>query len=294
MFSFRSGSIRVLTNALNKGSVANMTTKRNVFFLTTAVLLLSLFVTAQEPPPMPSKTKEEPAPGLPLQEQKPQTPSPVPLQLVRLELSFDSGRYYQVVRKGERQPLILCRIVTQGEGTLRGVWTVDDQVVLPLQHTVSGFQDIRLSSEKLPRLPLTDGGMHRVSLNFNENLVNSSLPVLRYFVSIEPPLSALSPESGQVLIVGEDIVLKWTAVKGEYQYQLSLSQTPFQFLSDTQIKWQNPQTEALWTLKTDSLSPGHVYWMIRAVSSTGRFVSASEINYFLLKEPPPTTDEVIK
>jgi len=217
-----------------------------------------------------------------------------PIQLKQLELTFENGRYYQVVKKGERRPQIRCRIVTQGAGTLSGSWMINGQVVLPLQHIVSGFQDTRLPQNKLPSLPINDSGTHHLSLQLTSIQAPTLLPVLRYFVSIEPPLTALSPEEGQPHQLGEEITLKWSAVKGEYQYQLAISQIPFQFLNNNQFVWQEPVSHPEWVLKTDSLSQGQVYWMIRAISSSQRVVSASEINYFILHEKSEPSKEVIK
>lgn len=224
--------------------------------------------------------------------------SPKPIvntpQIIRLELSLGNGQYYQVIKMGEAAPRILCRIITQGQGTLTGVWKLDDQIILPLQLPVSGYQVLRLPQSKLPTLPANNSGIHVVTLQFNDH--GSAIPqiVLRYFISIETPLKAVSPQAGQEIHQGQDIPLQWSAVKGEYQYQVAYSQIPFQFLNDAQIIWHEPISNPEWILNTDAFSLDHVYWMVRAVSSTGRVVSSSEINYFLLSKTPKQAEEVNK
>lgn len=270
-------------------------TEKVVFQILLLILLLTcpnLFSSSAHEPP---KTQEpRPATAPPIQDAKPDTVVSHPLQLLRFELTFENGRYYQVIKKGERPLRLVCRIVAQGQGTMLGMWRIDDHNVLPLQIFVSGFYDRTIPPNKLPVLPSKESGTHSVSLKLKTPQTSSSLPVLRYFVSSETPLKGITPESGLMISRGEDVDLSWTAVKGEYRYQLVVSQTPFQFLKDSQINWQESIPTTEWTLNTDSFSPGHVYWMIRAVSAGGRVVSASEINFFLIKEKPQTAEEVSK
>jgi hypothetical protein len=159
---------------------------------------------------------------------------------------------------------------------------------------VSGFKDIYLTSRQMPTLPAQDSGIHSITLHFASPLLPSALPVLRYFVTIENPLKAISPLSSDAFILGEDVSLQWGSVKGEYQYQVAISQIPFQFLRDNQIIWMPPIVESRYSLNSKQMLAGYVYWLIRAVSSTGRIVSASEINSFLLKEKLSAASDEVK
>lgn len=219
---------------------------------------------------------------------------PTSVQIIKLEITFQNGQYYQVVKKGEQVPRIRCRVLAQGQGTIQGSWSINEHVVLTLQLQINGFQDILLSGRQIPLLPTQDSGVHSITLQFNTPLPPPTLPVLRYFVTTEQPLKALEPLSTQVFILGDDVPLAWSSVKGEYQYQLAISQTPFQFLKDNQIIWMPPMLENRFSLPTKPLIAGYVYWLIRAVSSTGRVVSASEINSFLLKGELSQAPEEVK
>lgn len=276
-----------------------MTASKPFIAFFVSLLIFGLFLLPAYPEDAQEKAKAAPppAPVLPRQEDKSRV-NPESLQLLRLEMTFANGQYYQVVKKGESLPKPLCRIVTQGQGTLTGVWKIDDQVVLPLQLSASGYQDISLPPGKLPTLSTYITGPHHIRLFLDNVHPAGALPVLRYFVSTEAPLKGLVPQQGQQIQLGEEILLKWSSIKGDYQYQVAISQIPFQFLADSQISWgeKTDDPEFPLSLSGDLFSSDYVYWMVRAVSATGRIVSTSEINFFLVTDLPPGqgTEEVVK
>ena len=115
-------------------------------------------------------------------------------QISVLQLRFDDGLSYKVVPVRFTPLTAYVDLKYEGTGLLQAQWLVDGMPFRSISQALPQAQSITLDSGRLPGLPTLLTGMHEVSLRILSPAVGFTIPVIRYFVSLDtgrPPLTGL-------------------------------------------------------------------------------------------------------
>jgi PKD repeat protein len=118
-------------------------------------------------------------------------------QISVLQLRFEDGLSYKVVPARFTPLTAYVDLKYEGTGLFQAQWLVDGMPFRSVSQALSQAQSITLDSGRLPGLPTQLTGMHEVSLRILSPAVGFTIPVIRYFVSMEtgrPPLTGLDLE----------------------------------------------------------------------------------------------------
>lgn len=200
-----------------------------------------------------------------------------------LELAFHGGKYYRVASTKRAHPAYYLKIKAMGRGILKGQWILDGHPAELFQVLLRDGHIAELKGNDVMALPLTGQGMHTLTVEFTNYSFNQRIPIIRYFVTETGAIRILSPEYGGKVDAAKSVTLKWAFPSGigKPDYQLLVSDTPLQFLNDDQMVWKATGSSEEYKLNTQEFKSGTwIYWQVRAMSSTGRVLTMSEIASF--------------
>jgi len=105
-------------------------------------------------------------------------------QIYFIQLRFEDGKSYKVVPKDEKL-IAYADIKYEGTGILQAQWLVDGIPFKPLSEVLPFAKEAVINSGDIPGLPTQFPGLHEVTLRIIQPETEYSIPVLRYFVSLE-------------------------------------------------------------------------------------------------------------
>ncbi len=162
-----------------------------------------------------------------------------------LELQFKNGKYFQLFSLNSPPQSFLIKIKAEKRGLLKGKILLNEKTVLSVfQLEISeGETLIWDSATANVFLPTNISGLHTITVQFtNYNFSSAQTAVgplfLRYFVSSGTGLKIIHPENEARFPEQESIKISWQPLTAGLQYQIAISEIPFPFLKEEQIKWQ--------------------------------------------------------
>lgn len=214
-------------------------------------------------------------------------------QLTYLEITFTNGKYYQVAPLKNAPPSYYVRMKANGRGILRGKWILDQRPIGLFQVLLHQNKIVDLKGSEVMPLPMKDLGIHNLTIDFTNYNFQKQIPMIRYFVTEIDAIMIEYPQPGAKLAVSHQssLLLKWKSVdpyantKWAPTYQVLISKTPIQFLSDDQMTWKDVSKQTQYSL---DLSPFRdkdelwLYWRVRALKSNGDPLTISETSSFKL------------
>lgn len=204
-----------------------------------------------------------------------------------LELAFTGGKYYRVASQKRFNPSYYLKIKAMGRGILKGQWILDGNPTALFQVLLRDGQIAELKGNDVMSLPLTDLGMHTLTVEFTNYSFKQRIPIIRYFVTETGAIRILSPEYGAKVQAKTPVKLQWKfpAKIGKPDYQVLVSEVPPQFLKDDQMVWKKTGSSQEYRLDIADIKPGAwVYWQVRALSATGKVLTTSEIASFKIQK----------
>ncbi len=206
-------------------------------------------------------------------------------QIQFLELAFSNGKYYQVTGLKNPPPTYYLKIKALGSGILKGKWLLDQQPIGLWEVVLKPGQITDLRGRDVRPLPLKDTGMHKLTIEFSNYSFNRQLPTLRYFVAESGAIRIKFPEPGSKVPSTDSFGLSWqfNPQLDELSYQILISEIPLQFLTDEQMVWHPVGNTDNYRPDLTTFKAGTwIYWQVRAVNSSGRVTTTSEIASFKL------------
>jgi hypothetical protein len=225
-------------------------------------------------------------------------PVPGELRVLRMELTFTSGRRVEMV---PRNGALAARLALSfaGSGTLRGRWQVADpgggntalfRTIALVRKTLAPAQRATLES---PALPTNLAGRYalRFCLDVNpgaqEECADSSAGVQTIYEVTEQDgaiIGALRPAGGAA---GPATTFQWDAVPGASLYQLQVLQPAagdsLEFVTGLLVPGGTPSA-ALSQLMMSKLEPGTRYrWRVTAHDAEGRLLARSDTVDFVYR-----------
>ena len=202
-------------------------------------------------------------------------------QVNSIEIAFNNGKYYRVTSRKNMPPGYSVKIKAKGRGIVKGQWLLDGMTVGLFEVLLKENQIKIIKGRNVPKLPVIDLGIHNFTFNFTNYSFNGKIPKLKYFVAESGMLQIKNPLPG-VKISGQKIIkLKWLPLKRKVSYEIAISEVPFQFLKDEQIKWINLEQKREFNLDSSKYKKNiWIYWMVRAINKNGKVVTTSEPSSF--------------
>jgi hypothetical protein len=187
----------------------------------------------------------------------------------------DSGERITVPRntKGLRAAAI---ITYNGQGMLRGRWTVDGQVLgFVTKQLLPGMREIIIASPAVPAFPTYATGLHHVRFEILDPTPVFDLPGLQYFVTAEeripnlPTISLQTPLDREHTPLSSESppVFSWTPVQGDATYLFRLFTLEPEALT-------RPLTDLDTSSPVLSARTGRNYYML-SIFDLGRLVTNS-------------------
>ena len=201
-------------------------------------------------------------------------------KITTIEVAFTNGKYYRVVPKKGIPPAYYVKIKAEGRGIIKGKWILDDMTMGLFETILRENLIVHLKGAKVAKLPLTDQGIHNFTFDFTNYRFDKKIPIIRYFVSLGGAIKIVSPESGSK-VSQQSVKLKWFLKKKKANYEVTVSEIPFQFLRDDLIKWKKAgeKREMIFDL-TPYKSGTWLYWYVREVDNSGDVLTTSEVSSF--------------
>jgi PKD repeat protein len=109
-----------------------------------------------------------------------------PFTISYINLRFGDGKSYTTVPQHYDKLIAYADIKYEGTGILNLQFLVDGNPFRILSQTLPLADQTTVDSGELPCLPTLTPGRHEVTLNVLEPTVHFEIPVIRYFVSIDP------------------------------------------------------------------------------------------------------------
>ncbi len=106
-------------------------------------------------------------------------------QIYFIQLRFEDGKPYRVVPKDYGGLIAYADIKYEGTGILMAQWLVDGLPFKTVSMIMPFARQTTIDSGSIPTLPTYVPGIHEVTLRIIQPPLEFSLPVLRYFVSVE-------------------------------------------------------------------------------------------------------------
>ena len=198
-----------------------------------------------------------------------------------IELSFSNGKYYRIVPIKSFSPGYLLKLKISGKGIVNGKWLFDGKAFGLFTKLLAGRSLITLKTGDVPKLPVLETGVHSLSFEFTNYNFKGRIPILRYFVTNSGAIKTIIPLTGSKLTPTKGVKLKWKKKKRGDRFEIAVSETPFQLLSEKNIKWVKTGEDTFFDLETAKFKSGQwVYWQVRMIDSTGYVSTASEISFF--------------
>jgi len=200
------------------------------------------------------------------------------------EISFENGKYYQVVPRNARNFRALLKLKMGGTGIVSGQWLVDG-------HAYEFFSEVAIEGEvkqiftrNVPGLPVLTPGLHTVTVQLTRPTgTKLNFPVLKYFVlAAENTIETVSPADGFIAKDKEIPVFSWKTAPGASHYRVAFSNFLYPLLENTPtVQWIDVQTQTGFTPDPgtwDAIKRNQwTYWKVQAVDSLGSVVAESDI-----------------
>lgn len=214
-------------------------------------------------------------------------------RLTLLELAFDNGKYYRVAGKDAVPPRYYVKLKAQGRGILRGKWLLDGAVIGLFEVLMKENQAASLDHSAVVSLPVINQGLHHFTLEFTNYSSSLRIPIIRYFVADGGEIEVTYPVPGEKIPAQAEVLLTWRLKEWKhlgttrrddkgFQYEIAVSEVPFQFLKDEQIEWLEVGRKGEYRLEGVS-SRDWVYWQVRQVDRFGRVVTTSDMASFKIR-----------
>jgi PKD repeat protein len=202
-----------------------------------------------------------------------------------LELAFDNGKYYRVIAKNSPGPGYQLRVKARGRGVLSGQFILDNMSVGLFQLVVQENQAASLPKAQMPALPVTDLGLHELTLKFSNYSFNRQIPIIKYFVSAAGMIQIVAPLIDARVPAGKTVELRWAIERKKPRFEIAISEIPFQFLDDKQVAWRPLGEESSFPFAPGARQPGSwIYWQVRLLNENGQVQTTSEVASFKLSE----------
>ncbi len=202
-----------------------------------------------------------------------------------LEFSFDNGKYYRVVGKNSPAPGYQLRIKARGRGVLSGQFMLDNMSIGLFQMVVQENQAAVLPRAQMAVLPMIDMGLHELTLKLTNYAFNRRIPIIKYFVTAAGVIQIVAPLIDAKVPAGEKVNLRWAIERKKPQFEIALSDVPFQFLDDRQVVWLPLAGASSYLLDPAPYKPGAwIYWQVRLLNERKQVQTTSEIASFKLSE----------
>jgi PKD repeat protein len=206
-------------------------------------------------------------------------------EISALEFAFDSGKYYRVVAKNSPAPDYQLRIKAKGRGVLTGQFMLDNMSIGLFQLLVQENQAAVLPRAQMSALPMSDLGLHELTLKFTNYSFNRSIPIIKYFVSSAGAIQIVSPVIDAKVPVGDKVALRWAIERKKPLFEIAISEVPFQFLGDKQVTWLPLAGASSYLFDPAPFKPGTwIYWQVRLLNESRQVQTTSEIASFKLSE----------
>lgn len=206
------------------------------------------------------------------------------ISIDQLELTFENGKYYQVISRNSGSLRYQLKIKGRGQGILKGSWLLDEKPMGFFSISINGPGIYQPENFQLLPLPVNNQGLHTVTVELANFQWPADLPIIRYFVTTLEEIEIIYPQSGAKGIERKEILLKWQSHSAVADYEIAVSEKPFQFLKLNQIQWMkvsNPQY--LMDLSVYKAKEW-LYWQVREITPSGNVLTTSEIASFKLKK----------
>ncbi len=198
-----------------------------------------------------------------------------------IELVFSNGKYFRVVPMKSFSPEYQLRIKAKGRGIITGKWLFDGKVLGLFSKALLGRSLITLKGKELPKLPVSESGIHSLGFEFTNFKFGNKIPMLRYFVTNSGTIKIVSPRIHTKLKRTDSVLLKWDIRKPAGKFKIAVSQIPFQLLKEKSIKWIEVKRNSFYKLKMSNFRSGQwIYWQVRMIDATGTPASSSEVAFF--------------
>ncbi|MEN8153202.1 MAG: PKD domain-containing protein [Acidobacteriota bacterium] len=199
-----------------------------------------------------------------------------------IELKFSNGKYYRIVPKNSFSPKYLMRLKAKGRGLIKGKWLLNGDVFSLFSMSLYDNRIAVLKESDMPKLPVIDPGIHKITFEFTNYNFQGNIPILRYFVTNSGAVKILSPEDGTKIVRSKKIEVKWEKLKDQKRkFEIAISGIPFQFLKEKQISWKKVGSKNTFKIKLKGFKSGEwVYWQVRVLDISGNIDTASEIASF--------------
>jgi len=109
-----------------------------------------------------------------------------PFGISFIQLRFDDGKAYKEIVRNSAPLMAFADIKYEGSGILQAQWLVDGKPLGLVSRFLPFARQITVDSGKIPGLPTQVPGIHEVTLHIINPQTEFSVPVIRYFVSMEP------------------------------------------------------------------------------------------------------------
>jgi PKD repeat protein len=206
-------------------------------------------------------------------------------EISALEFAFDTGKYYRVVAKNSPAPGYGLRIKARGRGVLTGQFMLDNMSIGLFQLLVQENQAAVLPKAQMSALPMSDLGLHELTLKFTNYSFNRRIPIIKYFVSAAGAIQIVSPLIDAKVPVGDKVTLRWAIERKKPLFEIAVSEVPFQFLGDKQVTWLPLAGAATYLFDPAPYKPGTwIYWQVRLLNESKQVQTTSEIASFKLSE----------
>jgi PKD repeat protein len=206
-------------------------------------------------------------------------------EISALEFAFDTGKYYRVVTKNGPAPGYQLRIKARGRGVLTGQFMLDNMSIGLFQLLVQENQASVLPKAQMSALPMSDLGLHELTLKFTNYSFNRRIPIIKYFVSAAGAIQIVSPLIDAKVPVGDKVTLRWAIERKKPLFEIAVSEVPFQFLDDRQVTWLPLAGASTHLFDPAPYKPGTwIYWQVRLLNESRQVQTTSEIASFKLSE----------
>lgn len=211
--------------------------------------------------------------------------------LTLIELAFDDGKYYKVTEKNNMPPSYHVKLKARGRGIVKGKWLLDDTVIGLFETILRENQTAVLDRSDTVKLPVSDQGIHRFTLEFTNYNTTLRIPVIRYFVADTGEIEITRPRHGEKVPSQPSILLEWRLKEwrsskiaarkdtGDFHYEIAISEIPFQFLEDDRVQWQTAGRKTGFKLDAPAVK-SWIYWQVRQVDRGGNIRTTSDIASF--------------
>jgi len=134
-------------------------------------------------------------------------PSQPSLTVSFVSLYFSGGRPEVSVGKDFAPLQAFADLQVAGSGLLQCQWLVDDVVIKSDTLAVSFGNKFTFDSGKVPGLPTSIPGQHRVTLRFQQPAVGFAIPAITYFVAVKGPAPVIRKVTPGLLAPGSEYKL---------------------------------------------------------------------------------------